>query len=123
MHHVSQDNSAATSQESILRRPMLYDEPLKWFIFLSVMDLLFTCIVLKLGGQEVNWVANKILEVWDLYGLLGFKLIMVVIIILICDFVGRRNNPRGRFIALTAVGLTAIPVIMAIVQLLLFVHF
>ncbi len=123
MQPASSDNSRPAGLAGILRRPMLYDEPLKWFIFLSVMDLLFTCIVLRFGGIEVNWIARKFLETWDLYGLLGFKLAMVILIILLCDFVGRRNKERGRFIAFTAVGLTSIPVILAIVQLLLFVHF
>lgn len=103
-------------------RPILYEEPLKWFLLLSCLDIFFTWIVLHMGGSEVNWLANYILTHGDLYGLVAFKFTMVVIIILLCDFVGRRNDIRGRFIAKAAVIITSFPVILASMQLLIFVY-
>jgi hypothetical protein len=96
---------------------MLYDQPLTWFVLLSSLDLMLTWVVLHLGGAEVNWLARVFLERGDLYGLLAFKFGMVVAIILLCDFVGRRDEARGRFIAYAAVVITCLPIIMAMVQL------
>jgi hypothetical protein len=73
MEPVSTESAISRRRWEIFHRPMLYEEPLKWFIFLSAMDLLFTCIVLYFGGVEVNWLARQFLEMGDLYGLMAFK--------------------------------------------------
>lgn len=114
--------AAVAPVAGFFNRAILYEDLLKWFLLLSCLDILFTWVVLHMGGSEVNWIARLFLEHGDLYGLVAFKFTMVVLIILLCDFVGRRNDARGKFIAKAAVVITSFPVILASMQLLIFMY-
>ena len=92
---------------------MLYPTQYTWFIFVSAMDIMMTWIVLYSGGREVNRVAEVILHRFDLAGLVIFKFAMVILIILICEAVGRRRPAAGRKLATAAIAVTCFPVILS----------
>jgi hypothetical protein len=97
----------------------LYPNAYVWFIFVSAMDLFLTTVVLYFGGREVNVLANSVLMAWGLRGLAVFKFAMVVVVIGCCELIGRQRPRTGRWLARFAVGVTAIPVVLALSQLLL----
>lgn len=83
----------------------------------SALDIVFTWFILLIGGQEVNVVADAVIRSGGLKGLLIYKFCLVVFVVLTCEIVGRRKPRVGRGLARTAVVITALPVILSIVQL------
>jgi hypothetical protein len=99
---------------------VLFPQAYVWYVFVSALDVMFTAIVLHHPhGVEVNPVANYVIQRWDLAGAVVFKFLLVVLVILICEVVGRRRYPTGRVLAMIAVIIGCVPVIAASVQLLL----
>ena len=87
-------------------------------MFVSTLDIMLTCIILNLeGGKEVNPVAAAVIEHTDLWGVVIFKFSLVVLVIFIAEFVGRRNDRVGRRIAEWSVAITCIPVVFGLVLL------
>lgn len=108
-----------------LRQPkMLYQNQYAWFLFLAAMDIMMTWIILgpPFDGLEVNWLADQVIQFGGLRAMIGYKFALVVLVIVICEVVGRRNRGRGRLLANMAVILTAFPVVVAFVQLVIDVH-
>lgn len=99
-------------------QPARYPNAYVWFIFVSAMDTLLTWLILHLGGFEANLLADAILRRFGLSGLVAFKFSLVVMVVLICEAVGRRNDVTGRRLAAWAAALSAIPVVVAFAQLL-----
>jgi hypothetical protein len=100
------------------RRPALYPDIYAWFILLASLDLMLTWIILHLEGVELNVVADWIIEHYDLKGVVIYKFVLVLFVILMCELVGRRNYRRGLQLARWAVVLTAVPVLIAVIHLL-----
>ncbi len=100
------------------RPPMLYPDHYVWFVFLSALDLMLTWVILHNAGVEVNPVACLILDAQGLPGLAAFKFALVMFVIVMCEWVGRSDRRRGRKLSEWAVAITAIPVTVAFVQLL-----
>lgn len=105
------------SRRGVLRRAALYPNIYAWFVFLSAMDIMLTCIVLYFGGTEVNVLADWVFQRWGLPGMVVYKFLLVVFVVMICEIVGRLNMPRGRRLAKWAVVVTAVPVVLAFGQL------
>jgi len=116
MHAMSSDNppSRAAARES---RAVLYAEAYLWFIFLSALDVMFTAVILQMGGREVNVLANWVLERWDLPGMVGYKFSLVALVVVVCETVGRASWSKGRWLSVVAVAITSVPVILSFVQL------
>ena len=102
----------------VLVRRLLYPGVYLWYVVLASSDIILTWIILSLGGREENALANWIFEHGGLVGAVVFKFAMVVLVVIICEFVGRHRDKTGRRVAEWAIALTAIPVVVAIVQLL-----
>jgi hypothetical protein len=77
---------------------------------------LLTWIVLFLGGKELNQLALNVLQRWALPGLLVYKFGLVCVVILICEFVGRRDHDTGRRLSRAAVIITAVAPALATLQ-------
>ncbi len=95
------------------------------FVIVSTLDVIFTWIVLSKGGTEVNPFAAAILDDWGekgFFGLTLYKFLLVALVVIICEDVGRRRYRTGRGLAYFAVGITSVPVIAAIAQLTLAAH-
>lgn len=106
------------TKRSFLTRGLLYPDVYLWYVFLAALDIILTWIILNLGGREENALANWIFAHGGLVGAVIFKFATVVLVVVICEFVGRQRDKTGRRVAEWAIALTAIPVVVAIVQLL-----
>jgi Domain of unknown function (DUF5658) len=97
---------------------VLYPQVYLWYVLVSSLDIMFTWVLLHMGGEEVNVLADYILRRWDLTGLVVFKFMLVSLVICVCEYVGRRRPKLGRILAEWAVGITCIPVLLAVLQVL-----
>jgi hypothetical protein len=97
---------------------VLYPNLYVWFVLLAALDVMFTWVVLYLGGWEANKLAAWVIERGDLPGTVSFKFVLVILVVGVCEVVGRRKDRLGRRLAQWAVALTALPVVLALVQLL-----
>jgi len=97
---------------------MRYPRAYAWFVGLATLDIILTWVVLEFGGQEVNAVADYVIQHRGLQGIVLFKFCLVVFVIVMCEAVGRRRDSAGRRLAKWCVAVTAIPVVSAFAQLL-----
>lgn len=84
-----------------------------WFVFISTLDIILTFLVLHLGGREANQLANAILVSYGLRGLIIFKFALVILVVLICEWVGRRRHESARLLLSTGIIITCLPVVIA----------
>ncbi len=96
---------------------MLYPRSYKWFVFISAVDVILTWFILLLGGREVNVIADAVIASAGLQGILIYKFCLVLLVVLICEIVGRRKPLVGRNLARAAIVITALPVVLSIAQL------
>lgn len=97
--------------------PVLYPDRYAWYILVSTMDIVVTVMVLvHYGAREVNSIAQASIELFGTWGLIGLKFLTLIIVIAICEFVGRRNPRMGRNVATIAIALSLFPVFAAFVQ-------
>jgi len=90
---------------------MRYQNAYVWLVFVSVLDLLLTMFVLYLwGGYEVNPIAAAIIDHMGFHWAVAFKFGLVVLVIVICEILGRRHDPTGRKLATASVVISALPV-------------
>ena len=99
-------------------RSVLYPNCYTWFVFFSALDIMITWIVLHRGGHEVNRIADWVIRLADLPGLVVFKFVLVVLVVCICEIVGRRRPRLGSQLAKGAVAISVLPVVAGMVQLL-----
>lgn len=102
----------------IFRHQVLYPMHHTWFVFMSALDLLVTGLVLYRGGAEMNWVADYVILHHGRAGIVIFKFAIVALVLMICEWVGRRRPETGRSLATWAVVLPAAAVGLGFVQLL-----
>lgn len=107
------DKAASRRSSPEARYPNVY----VWFVLMSAMDIFLTYIVLWLGGSEVNQIANKVLQTFGFTGMIVFKFVLVILVIGICEIIGRHNDATGRRLAEWAVAITCIPVVYTSVML------
>ena len=106
----------------MMRRTVLYPDCYTWFVLVSAMDLMLTWAVLAAGGSEVNILADWIIRRWGIVGAAVFKFSAVMLVVCACEYVGRRSERMGRKLAEWAVAISAIPVVLALLQLLIRVY-
>ena len=125
--HAGEQTRAPSAEASSRRRAglgqaVLYPKVYVWYIFLAALDIMFTYLIIhpdlfvkefEPRGTEVNPLADWIIQRWGLPGMAVFKLGIVLFVIGICEFVGRRKDRLGRTLAVWAVALSAIPVLVA----------
>lgn len=90
---------------------MRYPNEYVWFILLSSMDVMLTWVILSRGGSEVNPLAKLVIDAWALPGAIMFKFSLMLLVIVICEVVGRLNDRSARILARLAVGVSVLPVI------------
>jgi hypothetical protein len=95
-----------------------YPNEYVWFVFVSALDLMLTWVVLAFGGRETNGVAAHVLQRYGLVGFVIFKFALVVLVICLCEVIGRHNDRVARRIAAFAVVVTCLPVLLSILLLL-----
>jgi hypothetical protein len=97
--------------------PVLYPNIYVWYVLVASLDIMLTWVILHFGGQEVNLLADHIIRRYGLPGTVIFKYGAVVLVVVICEFVGRARPHTGRRLAKAAIVLTMIPVAWALIQL------
>jgi hypothetical protein len=90
-----------------------------WFVFISAMDVMLTWVVLHLGGREVNALADRIIWRFGLPGLVVYKFALVILVVAICEVVGRRKHETARQLLSVGIMLTCMPVVLALALLAL----
>ncbi len=94
--------------------PVLYPNTYTWFVLVSSLDIMLTWVVLHYGGVEANPLAANVIYRWGLPGMVAYKFALILLVIVICEVVGRRNPKAGRGLALAAIGVTCIPLVIAL---------
>ena len=98
---------------------MLYQTAYKWFVLISAVDIILTWFILLLGGNEVNVLADAVIAHAGLKGIVIYKFCLVVLVVLICEIVGRRRFGIGSDLARLAIVITALPVALSVAHLIL----
>lgn len=94
----------------MFRNEILYPRGYSWLIVLAVLDVFCTYAILRLGGIELNVIANWFLRMFDLYGLLVLKFGCVALVLMICEIVGRMRAATGTRLVTAAIVISAFPV-------------
>jgi len=97
--------------------PVLYPNHYTWLVFVSALDVMLTWVVLWSGGREANVLAHHVINTFGLPGLVAFKFALVLLVIVICETIGRRSDRAGRRFAMFAIAFTCLPVVMSFVLL------
>ena len=98
---------------------MRYQNSYVWLILVSALDLILTMLVLFVwDGHEVNPVAAAVIAQMGYVGAIGLKFGIVILVILICELIGRRSDRDGRTLATGAILISVVPVIYTFVLLL-----
>jgi hypothetical protein len=100
------------------RRDVLFPNGYAWFVLVSALDVMLTWIVLWFGGREANSLASVVLRRYGLVGMVSFKFALVVLVVVLCEWIGRYNDRVARRMAGFAVVVTCLPVVLAIALLL-----
>lgn len=93
---------------------VLYPGAYLWFVFASAMDVMLTWAVFVLGGREVNPVAAVVFGRAGFGGMIAFKFVIVAVVVMICEYLGRTSRRTGWRLSLLAVGMSAAPVVWSL---------
>jgi hypothetical protein len=102
-------------------RPVRYPNHYLWYILAASLDLMLTNALINFHGfEEANALAARIIDLSGFGGLIAFKFATVVLVVLICEFVGAHRPAMGRRLAGAAVVISALPVVLGLLQLVAF---
>ncbi len=104
----------------MLYAPILYPKTYAAFLVVATMDVVCTWVVLALGGRELNAFANMLLQRWDVHGLLALKFSVCVMVLITCEFIGRRRPATAVRLAIAAIVLNIFPVVVGTGQVVRF---
>lgn len=94
-----------------------YPNTYTWLIFVAALDAMLTYIVLHQGGREANALAAMIFAALGWHGMLLYKFALTLLVIVLCEIIGRRDDRWGRRLGSIGVGLTCLPILLAFVLL------
>jgi hypothetical protein len=98
---------------------MLYPNLYTWLLFVSALDVMLTWVVLYYGGREANAIADAVIQHLGLPGIVLFKFALVLLVIIICEIVGRRRPRTGQKLAAAGIIITTVPVLISFALLLI----
>lgn len=100
-----------------LKRHALYPNLYAWYVLASSLDIMLTHMILsRFGGWEVNILADKLLQKYGLWGLIGLKYATVLVVVAVCEIIGRHSQGTGRRLAITAIAISSMPVGIGLLQ-------
>ncbi len=105
--------------EDDLSKHVVFPNGYVWFVFLSALDIMLTRVILRLGGSEANGIAHKIVRNYGIVGLVAYKFLLVTLVILICEYIGRRKKEAARILLSIGIMCTCLPVLIAFALLML----
>lgn len=88
-----------------LRYPRLYIAT----VVAGTLDVWLTGILLALGGQEANPLADAVLQAYGFGGMAVFKYLVMGLVILGCEFVADHDRRKARKLAVALVVIHALP--------------
>lgn len=103
-----------------LNRPVLYPAMYPWLVLVASLDVMLTWVCLSLGGMEFNPIAARFIDVGGLAGALLLKFTCVIVVVCVCEIVGRQRELLARRLANGAIVLNSVPVTAALAQLSLY---
>lgn len=107
------------SQPGLFELPeMRFQELYVWLIFVGSLDIMLTWVILRNGGEEVNPVANLIIEAWGLNGAIAFKYALTLFVIVSCEAIARVRPITARLLIWFGVLISSFPPIWSIVLLM-----
>jgi len=92
-------------------RAVLYPNLYLWLIFVSALDVILTRVILFFGGKEINPIADWILAEFGRMGMSIFKFIIVAVVIVCCEIIGRRSWNVARNLAVVSILISLVPVL------------
>jgi uncharacterized membrane protein len=96
---------------------VLYPDRYVWYVLVSALDIMITVTVLvHLGMREANTFAQWSINQFGTWGLIGLKFLSVILVVLICEYIGRRDAARGRRLTVVAIAVSVFPVTAALLQ-------
>lgn len=88
-----------------------------WIIAVGTLDILVTTIILSLGGAEANPIAAAILAVYGISGMVVYKYVCILLLIIGCEVVARSRIDTAQRLAMLVVAISAAPVVWGSLQL------
>jgi hypothetical protein len=88
-----------------------------WLAFIALCDFVCTSVVLHLGGAEINPLAALVLDQSGLGGMFIYRVLVVVTVLMLCEWLWLRRATYARFAVLTSLMVSIPPVVFAVVQL------
>jgi len=112
--------AARRRRPSFLAMPeMRYPNAYVWLVLLSALDVILTLLVLAFwGGHEVNPATHAVIEVMGFGWAIVFKFAVIILVVILCEVVGRRDDRLGRTLSILAVVMNGVPVAYTFVLLL-----
>ena len=105
------------------RRAVLYPDLYAWYILAATLDIIVTHQILhEFQGSEVNKLADALIQRFGVAGMIGLKYSSIVIVLAVCEFVGRRHDRLGRRLAIAAICISAFPVGVGLLQIWAWTH-
>ncbi|MCX7386646.1 MAG: hypothetical protein DWI22_05960 [Planctomycetota bacterium] len=94
------------ARRKMARRWMLFETEVSWFVLASALDVALTFLVLHYSNSgmtqgtfvESNPLAQWFISHWGFRGMVGYKLVMTLIVVVIAEFVGRQKPVVARML-------------------------
>jgi len=91
---------------------MRYQNAYVWLVLVASLDVVLTMLVLNVWkGHEVNPIAAAVIEAMGFGWAIAFKYGLIILVIVICEIVGRRDDRVGLGLSILAVLLNVVPVV------------
>jgi len=96
---------------AIASTPLALPSRYAWIILGGTLDILLTTVILALGGQEANPLANAILLSYGMFGMIVYKYILVGAVILGCEYIARKQINTAKRLAAILIAIHFAPVV------------
>ena len=96
----------------------MYPNAYTWLVLASALDLMMTWVVLHLGGREGNALAAAVIRRFGLPGLSVYKFLIVSVVIVLCEIVGRLRRTAGLRLAVFSICVTCVPIALSFYYML-----
>ncbi|MBX3402402.1 MAG: hypothetical protein KF699_03220 [Phycisphaeraceae bacterium] len=99
-------------------RQVLFPDHYCWYLLVCALDLVLTnTMIHHFGAIEVNGLAARVIESGGFWGLIAFKMATAMLVIAICEHVGRVRPATARRVAEWAIAISAVPSVLSMAQL------
>jgi len=112
------DSAARHALADRLSVPLQLSDYHTWFVLAASLDLMFTWLILGLGGREVNLIADLVLFAHGFPGLILFKFALVLLVVICCEQIARQHMVKAKRVATLAVLISFVPVAWSMMLLI-----